>query len=401
MKIKSPLRFIIFLVTLVIVVWMCYNFVIALQTGQKFSFFGNSKDEHPVTNILVAGVDEEGYRTDTILYCQLNTVDNQLNILQIPRDTKVDNKRSDKKINSAYFSGIECLEEEIEQVVGLETDHHVIITFDALHQIVDAIGGVEIDVPIRMDYSDPAQNLRIDLQPGVQTLNGEQAEMFMRYRKNNNGGGYPDGDVGRLNAQKEFYHAVAKKVLSPGSIVKAPQIYKVIKETTTTDLEGGDMLSLLTKAVKLNTDGVQTYMVPGEGKYIGGVSYFVVDQTATKQLIQEHFTPDVSESSNQAATARDKNINVAKNKNISVKVVDASGAGVAEEVKKTLEESGFHVVEAVTWAEIRSKSSIIEYTSKKGSEELLKVYEGIPVTKSEKSKPEEDVTLIIGSDFKF
>ncbi|MEG2670325.1 MAG: LCP family protein, partial [Oscillospiraceae bacterium] len=173
MKMKSPVRFIIVLLTAIIVIWMCYNFAIALKTGQKFSFFGNNSDE--VTNFVVAGVDEDGYRTDLILFCQLDSAKNKLHIMQVPRDTKIQNNRNDKKINSAYFSGIDCLKSEIESVIGLKAEHHVIITFDAFSNLIDALGGVKIDVPIRMKYEDPTQNLNIDLQPGVQVLDGEHA----------------------------------------------------------------------------------------------------------------------------------------------------------------------------------------------------------------------------------
>lgn len=390
MKIKSPLRFFIFILTLVIVIWMCYNFVIALQTGQRFSLFGNSRDGEAVKNFVVAGVDEDGYRTDLILFCQFQPAEKKVNILQVPRDTKVENNRNDKKINSAYYSGIDVMENELYQVTGLKAENSVIVSFDAFKALVDAVGGVEIDVPIRMEYSDPAQDLYIDLQPGVQVLDGEHAEMYMRFRKDNNGGGYPDGDVGRLNAHQEFYTAVADKLLSPASIFRAPKIYKAVKENVETDFTNSEIIGLMWKMIGMNTEDVQIFSLPGEGKYIGGVSYFVADQEATQELVSANFDTTLPTSSVKASS---------KNRDITVRVIDASGNDKAAAAAQMLEAAGFQVVEQLAWAEKREKSSLIEYTQKGGGEQVQTVFPDIPVVQSEKSDPDTDVTLIIGKDF--
>ena len=293
MKLKSPIRFIIVLITLLVIVWMCYNFFIALKTGERFSFFGNGGSTNgDVTNFVVAGVDEDGYRTDLILLCQLNNRDNKISVLQIPRDTKVTNKRNDKKINSAYYSGFDVMSAEIEQVTGIKPDKYAIVGFDGFCDIVDALGGVKIDVPIRMKYDDPAQDLHIDLQPGEQKLNGERAEMYMRFRKSNDGGGYPEGDVGRLAAHKQLYDAIAKKLMSPMGIVRAPSVFFAIKKNTETNFSGGEIVGLMKDALKIGKDNVGIYTLPGEGKYIGGASYFVHYKTKTQELIKEHFVLD-------------------------------------------------------------------------------------------------------------
>lgn len=390
MKIKSPLRFFIFILTLVIVIWMCYNFVIALQTGQRFSLFGNSRDGEAVKNFVVAGVDEDGYRTDLILFCQFQPAEKKVNILQVPRDTRVENNRNDKKINSAYYSGIDVMENELYQVTGLKAENSVIVSFDAFKALVDAVGGVEIDVPIRMEYSDPAQDLYIDLQPGVQVLDGEHAEMYMRFRKDNNGGGYPDGDVGRLNAHQEFYTAVADKLLSPASIFRAPKIYKAVKENVETDFTNSEIIGLMWKMIGMNTEDVQIFSLPGEGKYIGGVSYFVADTEAAQELVSANFDTTLPTSSVKASS---------KNRDITVRVIDASGNDKAAAAAQMLEAAGFQVVEQLAWAEKREKSSLIEYTQKGGGEQVQTVFPDIPVVQSEKSDPDTDVTLIIGKDF--
>lgn len=292
MRMKSPARFLVFLVTLLVVIWMCYNFFVAMHTGQTFSFFGNSI-HGAVRTFVVAGVDEGGYRTDLILLCQVNRRDNKVSILQIPRDTRVEkNGRSDRKINSAYYSGADVLGREIAQVTGLTPEDYIMVSFDAFKDIVDAAGGVVIDVPMRMKYEDPTQNLVIDLQPGKQKLDGEKAEMYMRFRKGSDGNGYATGDVGRLGAQQELYGAVADKLLSPLGIFRLPAVFSAVKKHTTTELTGGEILGLMRDVFVIGKDNIEILTLPGEGKYIGGGSYFVPYKNQTATLMQEHFLLD-------------------------------------------------------------------------------------------------------------
>lgn len=286
MKLKHPGRFLVFIITFLICIWMVFNFILSLGTGQKFSVLGISSQ--PVRNIVVAGVDKGGYRTDLILLCQIDRYNNQMNILQIPRDTKVTNKRNDKKINSAYFSGFDCMGAEIEQVTGLKANDYIMIDFDGFIDIINALGDVTVDVPIRMNYTDPVQNLVIDLQPGKQRLNGEKAQMYMRFRKNNDGTGYPDGDLGRLEAQKSLYSAVAKKALSPIGILRSPAVFTAVKKNSETNLNGFELFGVLKDAVSC-IGNVNLHTLPGEGKYIGGASYFVPYVNQTKELIEENF----------------------------------------------------------------------------------------------------------------
>lgn len=289
MRIKFPVRFIVAIVTVLIIIWMCYNFVIALQTGETFSFFGNGMRSGDAETFVVAGVDEDGYRTDLILLCQINRADKRIQILQIPRDTRVNNKRNDKKINSAYYSGFDVMSREIAQVTGITPEHYVMVGFDGFQEIVDAVGGVTLEIPFAMKYEDPAQDLYIDLPAGKQKLNGEKAEMYMRYRKGNDGNGYAEGDVGRLSAQKELYNAVGDKLLSPLGLLRLPAVYSAVKKNTETDFTGGEIFGIMKDVMRIGKDRVTIDTLPGSGKYVGGVSYFVYDAKATEKLVAEKF----------------------------------------------------------------------------------------------------------------
>lgn len=278
-------RMFLSLLIVILGAWLLYSLLGSLIGGQKFSVFGPA--DMSVRNVVVAGVDEGGYRTDLILLCRVDREKNQLNILQIPRDTKINNKRNDKKINSAYYSGFDCLRAEINQVTGISPDNYIIVSFDAFNEIIDALGGVTVDVPIRMYYTDPVQNLTIDLQPGKQKLDGEQAQMFMRFRKNNDGTGYANGDTDRINTQKLLYTAVLDKLKSPAGIIHLPAVLLAVKKHTSTDLNG-DLTSVLFDMAACSGD-MNFYSLPGSGKYIGGVSYFVHNTNETQALISAHF----------------------------------------------------------------------------------------------------------------
>lgn len=284
-KLKNPGRFVVFMILLIVFIWMIITFLLSISTGQKFSILGASSE--PVRNVVVAGVDEGGYRTDLIMLCQINRHTNELNILQIPRDTKVQNRRNDKKINSAYYSGFECMSSEIEQVTGLKADSYIMVDFSGFNDIIDALGGVTVDVPIRMNYTDPVQNLVIDLQPGKQKLDGKHAQMFMRFRKNNDGTGYVNGDMDRIDTQKLLYSAVIDKIKSPAGIAHMPSLLFAMKKHSITNLDG-ELTGVLRDMVACSGN-VNFHTLPGGGKYIGGVSYFVYDTTATQNLISENF----------------------------------------------------------------------------------------------------------------
>ncbi len=285
-RIKYPGRFTVFVVTAVICIWMIYTFILSLASGQKFSMLGVSSE--PVRTLVVAGVDEGGYRTDLIMLCQINRYTNETNIIQIPRDTRVENNRNDKKINSAYYSGFECMSNEIYKVTGLKPDDYIMVDFEGFSDIIDALGGVTVDVPIRMNYTDPVQDLVIDLKPGKQRLNGEEAQMFMRFRQNNDGTGYANGDMDRIEAQKDLYSAVAKKMMSPIGIIRAPLVFTAVATNSETSLNIFELAGVL-KDAAATIPNIEIHTLPGEGRYIGGGSYFVPYKNQTEELIREHF----------------------------------------------------------------------------------------------------------------
>ena len=177
--------------------------------------FGD-ETEKSYANVLLLGVDKSERLSDVMMIAQLNMVNNSVNILQLPRDTYIDNNRYDKKLNSAYGSvstnsiddRVAKTMEEIQTLVDIEFDGYVLVTTAGFRDVIDAVGGVEYDVPQDMNYDDDYQDLHIHLKKGMQLLDGDKAEQYVRYRS-----GYATGDLGRIDAQSDFIKEAMKQIL--------------------------------------------------------------------------------------------------------------------------------------------------------------------------------------------
>ena len=265
------------------------------NTDVKFGYWVNKDTEDEYKNFVVLGTDFDETRTDLILFCQYSVSDNSLNVIQIPRDTRILTDRSNKKINSVYGrrNGIKYVKQEVESIVGIYPDNHIVLNFKGFKELVDALGGVEFNVPMRMYYTDPAQNLTIDLKPGKQVLNGEKAEMFMRFRQNNNGTGYADGDIGRLRAQRDFYRATVDKIVGFDGIVNIKSLMEVVGDNLKTDFTISDLFEHIDALRNIDPDAVNVYMLPGKGEYIteneGLVSYYIYDKEKTNDILNKYF----------------------------------------------------------------------------------------------------------------
>lgn len=409
MKVKSPLRLTVAILILLMLVYTGVAGAISIITGKpmQFGFWSrNNIRAEKIHDFVVAGTDEDGIRTDLILFCRYNLTDNAITALQIPRDTLVETNRYDKKINSAYGTAEkeQRLFDEIEQVIGIRPQKYVIISFKAFRELIDAIGGVEVDVPIRMYYTDPVQGLTIDLYPGLQVLNGKRSEMFMRFRYNNDGTGYPNGDIDRIAAQKGFYQAAMNKLLSGSTILKVPKIMSIISNNVKTDFTGEEIMKYISKIPSFSMEKVKILTLPGEGGYgENGVSYFFHDKKETELLVKENFK------TMEKLTGATKTISP-KNKYVKVKIVDATGiqaeeADVIKVVSDMLGEYKFKVVSTEKADRIQDKSKLINHNNKNAADLLKAVYSGIEVQDglelfvADEGEKEPDVTLVVGADF--
>ncbi len=242
-------------------------------------------------NLMVLGLDDEEIRSDVIAILNFNPYAKKINVLSIARDTRVKVNGKYGKINALIAKGGEKLvAEKIEEVTGLKVDYYVTLNFKGFREIVDLVGGVEVDVPMDMDYDDPVQKLHIHLKKGRQILDGDKAEEFVRYRKGNHKGeGYEDGDIGRIEAQQLFLKQFINQKLKPKYILKAGNVLSILKENMKTNIEIGDINFFIREINNIKLNDIKTYTIPGGSVYKDGVWYYIHDEEKTAELIEENF----------------------------------------------------------------------------------------------------------------
>ena len=244
------------------------------------------------STVLVVGRDYASNSTDTIMLVAFDDANKKMSIMSIPRDTITNTKRANKKINAAYASHgkkIEALCEEVESVCGVYPDKYALVSVDGFVDLIDAIGGVEVDVPIDMVYNDPTQNLKINIKKGLQTLDGYDSMGFMRYRAT-----YAEGDLGRIKMQHTFIDAVIKKLLTPATFARIPELAEIVLDNVETDLTLGNEIWLGKHILTMNLEeDVLMTMLPGSARMYEGLSYYFPNEEEALEIINENFNPYV------------------------------------------------------------------------------------------------------------
>lgn len=368
------------------------------QTGFRYQV------TRPV-NLLVMGVDlpEPGERenadnlfsgrSDTMVLVRVDPVDSSVDLLSIPRDTQVNVPGEGiAKINHANLAGgPELVAETIQTNLGpVPLDRYVRVSTGALRELVDLLGGVEVNVPQRMEYQDVTQGLNIDLEPGWQTLNGDQAEQFARFRSDGN------GDIGRVQRQQMLMKALRERLTHPTVIPRLPQVMRVMMRYVDTNLTLEEMLALANVAMEVNPENLQMVMLPGRfsdpSEYIA--SYWILDPVATQQVMNNFFELDnvalLSNDDNQAVT------------NLPIAVQNASGeARVAREVADYLRQEGFGNVYVISdWSSELQRSQVIAQRGDLQSAELMTSILNVGRVVAESTGDlESELTIRVGRDW--
>ncbi len=242
--------------------------------------------------VLILGVDRQTGekftgRTDTIMLLRFDPA-GQITLLSIPRDTQVQIPGVGiAKVNAAnVYGGIGEVKATIGELLpNVQLDRYVRIDTSGLGAVIDAIGGVEVEVPDRMFYEDKTQGLLIDLYPGRQVLNGKQAEAFSRYR------GDINADIGRIKRQQILLQAVQKKLSNPWTLARLKPLVETIKSHIDTDLTIDEMIALTSFSLSLSPDRVENLTLPGFPSTESGVSYWITDPERISSTILPKFIP--------------------------------------------------------------------------------------------------------------
>ena len=249
-------------------------------------------------NIVVMGCDirkDDVGRSDTLFVVMLDKSKKNAALLSVPRDTRVKIKGHGwDKINAAFaYGGQKLTRETVQDFLGIKLDNYVLVDFRGFKGLVDAVGGVDINVEKRMYYYDPYDGFEIDLRPGMQHMDGKTAMQYVRYRDE-------EGDIGRIRRQQKFLMALYKHIASKNIIAKIPGVSKQIMSMVKTDLSLKEMVELgNVMRDMVEKDGLKMSMVPGEPEYIDGISYWIPDIPKMRQKMADMQGVKISEKFNE------------------------------------------------------------------------------------------------------
>lgn len=241
----------------------------------------------------VVGNDDGNGNTDTMLIGAFDNINKKLNIVSIPRDTLVNVPWSAKKANTFMSGrdGIAGLKEGLRDLTGFTIDSYFVLDLEAFVALVDAIGGVDFEVPIDMDYEDPVQDLYIHIPAGYQHLDGEHALQVVRFRS-----GYPLQDIDRIKTQQSFIKAVVKKCLSIDSLIKIGEFAGIFSRYVKTDLDVGTIVWYIQQCMSLEEEDISFKTLPTKyDEYINGTSYCVIKLDEWLEYINSYLNPYTEE----------------------------------------------------------------------------------------------------------
>ena len=239
--------------------------------------------------ILVAGTDRASGLADVLMLVSVDRDTGEVCILQLPRDTYGQyTDRSYRKLNGICrtLGSMEKAKDFLSRSMGISIDRYVLLSPDAFRSAVDAVGGVELTLTEPMDYNDPAQGLSIHLPAGRQTLDGKAAEYFVRYRSD-----YVRGDLGRMDAQKQFLAALLGKVRETMSVLTLGKLAVTMLDEVETDLSVSEVMTLAGAVFSSTAEKVLFVTAPGTD-VIGensGASYYVLSKPSMEKLLQDYF----------------------------------------------------------------------------------------------------------------
>ncbi|VXD22654.1 LCP family protein [Planktothrix paucivesiculata] len=289
--------------------------VTALLTPEKFDFTepeSNILDglwqhrfkyslSRPV-NILVLGIDGSPNssssspdlfkgRSDTVLFVNFQPQDKSVSLLSIPRDTQVEIPGyGTGKINEAnYWGGPKLAKEVVQNILNkVQINRYIRVSSGAFRELVDFLGGVEVYIPQPMSYQDKTQKLNIDLAAGWQTINGEQADQFVRFR----GDGY--GDLGRVQRQQALMEAILVRLKDPTVLPRVPEIIRIMQKYIDTNLSFEEILTLVNFGLNLEPQNFKMVMLPGRSssEEYSNSSYWLIDERGRDRVMYQYFRLD-------------------------------------------------------------------------------------------------------------
>jgi polyisoprenyl-teichoic acid--peptidoglycan teichoic acid transferase len=395
------------------------------QTGDSNSGFGDLFRDgfqygvsRPV-NILVMGIDQgldtapekEGgsqgpsdmlrSRSDTMLLVRLDPDAHKANALTIPRDTQVTIPGMGvEKINAANWKGGPELASNVvsQSLNGVSVDRYIRVSTLAFVDLVDVMGGIEIFVPKPMKYDDFTQKLHIDLQPGLQTLNGQQAQGFVRFRHDDL------GDIGRTQRQQILLKALQKKFQNPLMLARLPQIFSVLQKHIDSNMSLGEMLALVQFGIQTQPNQFQMVMLPGRFSTPNefALSYWLMDPVAMTRVMKTYFEVDPVTTSIDGSAAATPNSDPASKADLKIVVQNASGVtDGGKQMADFLVKAGFENVSIdQDWPEPLAQTQVVpQWGNLEAAQKLQQTLGGSEVTSESTGNLRSDITIRVGRNW--
>lgn len=240
--------------------------------------------------VLLVGVDKnpdsdpgDFTRTDTMMLCKVNTDTGKVDILSIPRDSRIKVRDEFTKANHAHaYGGIELTLQTLRNFLGIDIDYYAEIDYDAVVEIVDALGGVDYDVPEGINVK---RGTYIDINPGENHLSGEEVLWYLRTRSI-----YQNGDLGRVGTQQLFMKAMVDEMVKKSSEINLTTFIKTYFEDVKTNVPLSIMVNIASNIKNFSSTDVETYIVPGVAQMMNGVSYYIPNYEKTWDIVDEVFS---------------------------------------------------------------------------------------------------------------
>jgi LCP family protein required for cell wall assembly len=327
--------------------------------------------------------------SDTMLLVRFNPHTDQLVVLSLPRDTRTWVAGELTKLNEANsYGGPALAARSVSQLLGgVAIDRYVRINVQGVEKLVDALGGVTVDVPQDMRYQDDSQHLYINLKAGEQSLDGDQALQFLRFR-------YDDkGDIGRIQRQQMLMRAIVEQTLTPATVSRLPNILSVIQSHVDTNLTVEELLALSGFASQTNAANVQMLMLPGDFSSPSQfeLSYWLPNLSAVDDLVAEYF----SYGTQQVAASEDPAY-------LRIAIQDSTGDPLAvDTLISTLEENGYYNVYVHDdWHHELPITRIVAQGGDQSSAETLQRFLGVGEVRVESTGVlNSDITIQLGRDW--
>jgi LCP family protein required for cell wall assembly len=351
-------------------------------------------------NILVMGIDRVPGtklgdqamftgRSDTMLLVRVDPDNDTVSLLSIPRDTQVQVPGVGlDKINDANVQGGATLAARTVSSVlnGVTIDRYVRVSTDAFKELVDLLGGVEVNVPKPMVYEDKTQKLKINLQPGVQTLNGDQAEQFARFRADDL------GDIGRVQRQQALLKALRQKLTNPTVIPRIPGLVRAMQKYIDTNLSLEEMMALVGAGRKLSEGKFKMVMLPGRfstpSEFVA--SYWLMDPVGRDRVMQQYFDVDPAGLADAQATGT-----------LRIAIQNASNhPTAASQMRQHLAQLGFHDTYIIDDAQPQAQTVLIAQRGDLEAANTLHTTLGVGTVEADSTGDlESDITIRVGNDW--